>query len=227
MTGISRKIMAAPSPHTPRTVYAYVDGFNLYHRLLENHPRRKWLNLRALIQSRFPNDTIARVRFFTAPVDDRHPASEKRMRQETYWRVLRDSGVDIEPGRIEGRERKCKADSCGKYLSFVHPTEKMSDVSLALRIVTDAIDAPPGIVCVVSADLDVLPALKMLKERGIKSRRCLFLPGGDPAHYYSRLENFGGIASLHQILGTDVEHFQFSDPVVLRSGHVLNKPASW
>lgn len=219
--------MAAPVPHVPRTVYAYVDGFNLYHRVLENHTGRKWLNLWALIQSRFPNDTVARVRLFTASVDDHHPASEKRKRQETYWRVLRDTGVEIEPGRIEGRERKCKADSCGKYLSFIHPTEKMSDVSMALRIVTDAIDSPAGVVCVVTADLDVLPALKMLRERGIKSRRCLFLPGGDPAHYYSRLENFGGIASLSQITGSDVEHFQFTAPYILKSGHEISKPVSW
>lgn len=219
--------MAAPTPPVPRTVYAYVDGFNLYHRVLENHSGRKWLNLRTLIQSRFPNDTIARVRLFTASVDDHNPRSGKRRRQETYWRVLRDTGVQVELGRIESRERKCKADSCGKYLSFAHLTEKMSDVSMALRIVTDAIDSPPGIVCVVTADLDVLPALKMLKERGIKARLCLFLPGGDPAHYYSRLENFGGIASLHQITGPDVEHFQFPDPCPLGSGLMLNKPAGW
>ncbi|MBA3848408.1 MAG: hypothetical protein C0502_00235 [Opitutus sp.] len=219
--------MAAPIPPVPRTVYAYVDGFNLYHRVLENHTGRKWLNLRALIQSRFPNDTVARVRLFTAPVGDHHPTSEKRKRQEAYWRALRDTGVEVELGRIESRERKCKADICGKYLSFAHPTEKMSDVSMALRIVTDAIDSPPGIVCVVTADLDVLPALKMLKERGVKARRCLFLPGGDPAHYYSRLENFGGIASLGQLTGSDVENFQFTDPYVLNNGHTLSKPAGW
>lgn len=219
--------MAAHPPHTPRTVYAYVDGFNLYHRVLENHPGRKWLNLRALLQARFPNDTVDRVRLFSATVDDHNPASPKRKRQETYWRALRDTGVEVELGRIENRERKCKADSCGKYLSFAHPTEKMSDVSLALRIVTDAIDTPPDIVCVVTADLDVLPALNMLKERGIKARRCLFLPGGDPAHYFSRLENFGSIASLHQITGAEVENFQFADPFVLNSGYALSKPAGW
>lgn len=219
--------MDATTQAPKRKVYAYVDGFNLYHRLLEGHQKRKWLNLQALIQSRFPNDEVAKIRFFTAPVDDWHKNSDKRKRQDVYWRVLRDTGVEIELGRIEKRERQCKAAACGKYLSFSHPTEKMSDVSMALRIVTDAIDHSPGVVCIVTADTDVLPALHMLNARNLRSQRFVLLPGGDKDQYYSRLENFGGIARIDQILGEQVEYFQFPDPYVTKTGLKITKPASW
>lgn len=217
------------STHLPRSIYAYVDGFNLYHRVLEHYAGRKWFNIRGLIQSRFPNDIIKLVRFFTAPVDDNNTASPRRKRQETYWRILRDSGVTTHFGRIEDRPRKCKAAACGQFLEFIHPTEKMSDVCMALKIVTDALDNPPGpgIVCVVTADMDVLPALRTLRERSMKSQIHIMLPGGDPNQYYSRLENFGQFGALDQILGADVENFQFPNPYTTRSGHSLNKPATW
>jgi len=35
-----------------RTI-AYVDGFNLYFRLLEKRPALKWLNIKKLVESQF------------------------------------------------------------------------------------------------------------------------------------------------------------------------------
>lgn len=215
------------TPAKRRKVFAYVDGFNLYHRTLEGFRGRKWLNLRALLQSRFPNDEIALVRLVTASIDDTNPQSERRHRQATYWRVLRDTGVAIDLGRIEPREHKCKAHACGRYLTFSHAAEKMSDVWLALRIVTDAADHQPDIICIVTADLDMLPAVQLTRQRHPRIRLELMLPGGDPHQYYSRVENFGGIARITQITAEDVANFQFPDPYVTRSGHALQRPPSW
>ena len=45
----------------------YVDGFNLYYSALRRRfPDCKWLDVRALAETLFPNDEIARVLYFSA-----------------------------------------------------------------------------------------------------------------------------------------------------------------
>ena len=44
----------------------YIDGFNLYYRALKDTPFR-WLDLRKLAETVFPQDDIHRVCYFTAP----------------------------------------------------------------------------------------------------------------------------------------------------------------
>ena len=48
----------------------YIDGFNLYYRALRHTPF-KWLDLRKLSETLFPQDTIHRVCYFTALLIDR------------------------------------------------------------------------------------------------------------------------------------------------------------
>ena len=46
----------------------YIDGFNLYYRALKDTPFR-WLDLRKLGETLFPQDSICRVCYFTALLD--------------------------------------------------------------------------------------------------------------------------------------------------------------
>ena len=48
----------------------YIDGFNLYYRALKDTPFR-WLDLRKLAETLFPQDVIRRVCYFTARLDAR------------------------------------------------------------------------------------------------------------------------------------------------------------
>ena len=48
----------------------YIDGFNLYYRALKDTPFR-WLDLRKLGETLFPQDSICRVCYFTALLDAR------------------------------------------------------------------------------------------------------------------------------------------------------------
>ena len=48
----------------------YIDGFNLYHRALQNTPY-KWLDLFKLSQALLPKHEINRIRYFTALVEQR------------------------------------------------------------------------------------------------------------------------------------------------------------
>jgi hypothetical protein len=177
-----------------RKVYFYVDGFNLYHRALEDRPHLKWLCLRTLVSKNFfPRDEISSVKYFTAPVDPPCPGSKpvitpKRVRQLAYWDALRSTGVTIVEGRLVPRWYDCRAD-CGKQ--YRKMAEKMSDVSLALHMYRDFIVHRPQVMIVLSADLDLLPALKMIREEGGPQPLLqVLLPTDDDDTYFSRQKDY-------------------------------------
>jgi hypothetical protein len=63
------------------TANLYIDGFNLYRRLLQRHPQDKWLDLEALAEYVLPDFEIKRVRYFTAiikPLPGADPQSPQR-----------------------------------------------------------------------------------------------------------------------------------------------------
>ena len=65
----------------------YIDGFNLYYGALKRTHFR-WLDLEALCQNLLPNDSIHRIRYFTAKVTARPDDVQAPQRQQTYLRAL-------------------------------------------------------------------------------------------------------------------------------------------
>ena len=65
----------------------YIDGFNLYYRALKDTPFR-WLDLRRLAETLFPQDSINRVSYFTARLDVRPGNPGQAQRQLIYLRAL-------------------------------------------------------------------------------------------------------------------------------------------
>ena len=65
----------------------YIDGFNLYYRALKDTPFR-WLDLRKLAETIFPQDAIHRVCYFTARLDPRPGNPAQPQRQQAYLRAL-------------------------------------------------------------------------------------------------------------------------------------------
>lgn len=66
--------------------HAYIDGFNLYYGI-KKWPAYKWLDISAMLDSLFPADQVAQVRYFTANVKAKvDPGSP--IRQNAYLRAL-------------------------------------------------------------------------------------------------------------------------------------------
>ena len=65
----------------------YIDGFNFYYGAVRG-TNYKWLDFSALFQKLFPNNTLGRIRYFTAPVKARQPDLEQQARQQMYLRAL-------------------------------------------------------------------------------------------------------------------------------------------
>lgn len=132
-------------------VIAYVDGFNLYFGLKSSGLRRYyWLNIYALCQTLLKsNQRLVCSKYFTSRVS--RPA-DKAHRQTTYIEALETiADCPIFFGHLLTNPRTCR--SCGNVEQV--PTEKMTDVNIAVELLTDAFQNRFDTAIIVSADSDL------------------------------------------------------------------------
>ncbi|WP_148576067.1 NYN domain-containing protein [Nocardioides caldifontis] len=138
----------------------YVDGFNLYHGL-HDWARCKWLwlDLEALGTLLRPQAQLTRVKYFTAPVlNDPGGAS----RQQTYQNALTShcQNVTIIQGRYQSKLRTCR--KCGHTYTLYE--EKETDVNIASELISDAASGSCDTALMVTADSDLLPAVRAARR---------------------------------------------------------------
>ncbi|MBO0803809.1 MAG: NYN domain-containing protein [Nocardiopsaceae bacterium] len=141
-------------------IAAYIDGFNLYFGIRQHGRRYLWLDLEALMSSLLrPNQHLVAVRYFTARVRDDPPAES---RQQAYLNALaaRSSMLDIREGRFQRKANSCR--SC--QATWVDYEEKETDVSLAVSMVEDGVNGLYDTAFLVSADSDMIPAVRALRR---------------------------------------------------------------
>jgi NYN domain len=150
---------------------AYIDGFNLYYGCYRYHPtnqRAKWLDLRALCAALLANDQIHRVHYFTAMVKAEWDPSAP-LRQETYVRALRGCpNLYVHLGKFQAVERKGVPSHLPPGSPVVKIStweEKGSDVNLATKLLTDAMDGDFEQALVVSNDSDLLEPIKVVRQK--------------------------------------------------------------
>lgn len=112
----------------------YVDGFNFYHAVNElGENFLKWCNLWRLGELLVPSrdEKLVKVVYCTAfyPGDER-----KRWRHEQYIKALMLKNVSSIMGHYVHEPRKC--NSCER--TWRHPTEKETDINVALALMNDA-----------------------------------------------------------------------------------------
>lgn len=136
-----------------------MDGFNLYHAVDDLRDQTlKWLNLRALSEGLLrPGEILATVNYFSAYATWR-PSSYAKHR--TYTAALRATGVNVVMGNFKKKDRRCL--NCGA--TWVAHEEKETDVHMAVQLVADALRAACARIIVISADSDLVPAIKLAKR---------------------------------------------------------------
>lgn len=138
----------------------YVDGFNLYWGMRDAYGRRYlWLDLQTLGQSLLQRgQRLVVVRYFTARTR-RDPSGGAR--QSRYLEALSSCDrLETHFGRYQEKHMTCRG--CGdRWVSY---EEKETDVSIAANLVRDAARGSMDTAIVVSADADLLPAMKIAKE---------------------------------------------------------------
>lgn len=183
-----------PKPHPPHPpsqaqsrerMCIYVDGFNLYHGLHDAYGRKwLWLDLVKLAQTLRPKNDIVRVKYFTADVVNESDAAS---RQATYINALTaryPAVFEVIRGHYKSKTKTCR--SCGS--TWQHHEEKETDVNIALHVLKDALDGACESALVVSADSDLGPAVKMVRD----AKPDYFIAAAFPPNRYS--------ADLHHLM---------------------------
>jgi len=195
----------------------YIDGFNVYYALQQNpHYRKyKWLDYRKLAETAVgAKDEITGVFYFTAFVGWK-PRSVSR--HKAYIRALRSAGVETVLGRFMEKHVKCH--SCHQF--FTTHEEKQSDVNIALKLVTDAVEDLYDKALIVSADSDLIPAISSIQRLVPDKEIGVMFPIG--RNSYELLRKAAFRLKMSQKLLRDC---QFPDEIKVGST-IIERPKSW
>lgn len=201
-------------------VITYIDGFNLYFGLKQaGFKRYYWLDVAALGQHLLkPGQTLVATHYFTARIRDngRNVADQKR--QNDYLEALAVQGVHRQFGHYLEKVRECRA--C--HATWPDYEEKMTDVNIAIQLMTDAFDDAFDTALVISGDSDLVTPIRRVRERFANKRVIVAFP---PRRHSKALKQ---TANGHLAIGEDkLRASQLPEHIAKPDGFVLHRPASW
>lgn len=165
--------MEEGQPESRPKASVYIDGLNLYRRLLAGRPDLKWLDIEALSEELLPEYDVVRVRYFTAVIKALPGAdATSPQRQQAYLRALRSlprTTVELGKFRIDRRvmpvhPTEWGADGTPRRVRVKKTEEKGSDVALASRLLVDAMRGDSDLYAVLTNDSDLVMPLRLASE---------------------------------------------------------------
>lgn len=217
-----------------RTI-VYVDGFNLYFRLLAQRPAVKWLNVKTLAEKVLkPANVIVGVRYYTARVSGRIDAHAPS-RQQIYLDALGTvPEISVHMGSFllsekfaglvkppEFRPRVTMTPPWPDVVKVIKVEEKGSDVNLASHLLLDAFQGSFDVAAVLSNDSDLVEPMRIV-TKVLGKPVGLLSPVSNPTPDLKNVASFIKRISLSDLAGC-----QFPDPMLLADGSTLNRPATW
>lgn len=216
----------------------YVDGFNLYYRLLKPAPSRKWLNLLELArQVLSPANNVIKVRYFTARVSgQRDPTAP--VHQNAYLKAL-GTLPEIEihygnflvtktwAGLVPPDLDPAKPNAKPPFMPWpnvvrVYKTEeKGSDVNLGAHLLNDAFHNRFAVAAVITNDTDLVEPIRIATAE-IGKTVGLLTPVPQPSASLKRHAAF-----CHHIRDQHLAAAQFPDPVIGKNGVPIPRPHDW
>lgn len=198
-------------------VRGYVDGFNLYFGLKSKGWRRfYWLDIRKLVESMLkPHQHLLGVGYFTSRLTG---SGQKRLRQKRLLEAYEALSLcEIFFGRYLNVVSRCGA--CGAEASI--PSEKMTDVNLAVELLTDAVLDRYDVAMVVSGDSDLTPAVKKVKQLFPEKRVVIALPPARSSRMITEVADASFMIGRAKLaasqLPDEIEH----------KGLILRRPETW
>ena len=202
----------------PERVIVYIDGFNLYFGLKSKGWKRYyWLNQQKLAESILKlNQSLVITKYFTSRISD---SPNKVKRQGVYIEALETlNDFKIFYGQFLSNPRTCK--KCGNIESV--PNEKMTDVNIAVEMLSDAYEDKFDSALLISADSDLTGPIKTILRLFPEKRVIVAFP---PDRFSFALKE---IASISFIVGRKkLADSVFPDKVTKKDGYVLKRPKSW
>lgn len=218
-----------------RTI-VYVDGFNLYFRLLASRPALKWLDIKKLAEVVLnPTNIIVGVKYYTARVSGRFdPLAPAR--QQLYFDALKTvPEISIHMGTFLSSKKFAELVKPPEFrprmpslpqpwpdvVKVVKVEEKGSDVNLASHLLFDAFKGNFDVAVVLSNDSDLVEPIRLVTKE-IGKPVGLLTPVPNPTSGLSQVASF-----VRRISVSDLGASQFPDPVIDSNGTSFNKPSSW
>ena len=199
-------------------VIIYIDGFNLYFGLKsKGWQRYYWLNLQKLSQNLLTeNQKLIKTKYFTSRISK---PPEKSRRQATYIEALETlDNFQIFYGHYLINTIEC--NKCGNIIP--KPNEKMTDVNIAVEMLTDAFRDKFDKALIISADSDLTGPIKKVKKLFHDRKVVVAFP---PARFSFALEK---VANASFVIGRKkIADSLFPDEVVKPDGYVLKRPDEW
>jgi uncharacterized LabA/DUF88 family protein len=201
-----------------KRVIAYVDGFNLYFGLKSKGWRRYyWLNIRALAENLLaPDQELVYTKYFTSRVIS---PPDKQLRQSTFIEALETlSHFAIFYGVYQLNPVECHG--CG-FKGQV-PNEKMTDVNIAVEMLKDAYGDRFDVALLISADSDLVPPVRAIRELFPSKRIVAAFPPGRSSI------NLANSAHQHfMIFRQRIARSVFPDEIRREDGHLIRRPSRW
>jgi uncharacterized LabA/DUF88 family protein len=202
-------------------VNAYIDGFNLYFGLRQSGWRKYyWLDLPALVTSLLkPDQQLVATHYFTARIKTNgHNAADAKRQSDYIDALATRPNLTTHFGQYLQKTRQCK--QCGA--TWPDYEEKMTDVNIAVQLLSDAFDNSFDTAIIVSGDSDLTTPIQRVRQRFPGKRIVVAFP---PNRHSAQLKQ---VAHGHLTVGEDkLKRSQLSDPVITASGYALQRPAHW
>lgn len=219
-----------------RTI-VYVDGFNLYYRMLKDRPACKWLNPVALAQQVLqPQNDIVRLNYYIARVSARAHDPGAPARQVTYLNALQTvpqisvhegSFITSNPWMSLTVPLETRPDGYiwtqppPALVRVVKSEEKGSDVNLAAHLVRDAFTDAFDVAAIITNDTDLVEPIRIAVQEAGKVVGLLA-----PVKFPS--QSLMDVASFYRrIRKQHLKRALFVSPLLLPDGTELHKPPTW
>jgi len=201
-----------------KRVIVYIDGFNLYYGLKSKGWKRYyWLNLQKLASHLLISDQkLVKTKYFTSRISF---PPDKNKRQITFIEALETlDDFQIFYGHYLHNSIECK--KCKTIIP--KPSEKMTDVNIAVELLTDAFQDKFDNALLISADSDLSGPIRKIKMLFPDKRIIVAFP---PARFSYDLSQ---LADAYFKIGRKrIAKSVFPDKIVKSDGYVLIRPLEW
>lgn len=207
---------------TPQRVAVFVDGFNLYHAIKALRVEHlKWLSLRRLSEvfAPSPQFTITHLFYFSAYATW---IPDSLIRHRAYISALEAEGVTVVLGNFKKKYRKCPVCNTSRE----GHEEKETDVNIALYLLDGAYQNIYDRALIISADSDLAPAIRMVRERFPEKRVRLLLPVRR-TNSAELLDAVGDSKGVRQIKQIHLERCLLPESMSGKNGSTIVRPSEY
>lgn len=221
-----------------RNTAIFIDGFNVYHFIINNSKQYLWLDYTKLASLLAPHDNIISINYFSAIT---YWSSDKVIRHQKYLQALENSGIEIEIGEFADKDKigLIKHRDGNRRVSFFSKNfqairekfytheEKQTDVAIGVKMYKAATLGQVDKIILISNDTDFVPALKEINIDFPNIRLKVYAPVSRDSTLPSSIRKIMSQRHHRHLNFDHIKKSQFPNTITLASGGSVTKPPAW